>query len=243
MDQPIYEQLYRFEDRHWWFRGRRAVIRALLDGAGLPPEPRLLDAGCGTGRNLAEFGDPRTARGIDPSPQAVEFCRQRGLEGVSVGRLEALPFGDAEFDLMLLCDVIEHVEDDVAALRELRRVSAPGGALVITAPAYRWLWSSHDEAHHHHRRYTRPELERRAREAGWRPVRATYFNTILLPAVAAVRKLRPHRSYSGRSDAELTPGALNPVLEQPMRLEAALIRRGASLPFGVSIGLRCEPAV
>jgi SAM-dependent methyltransferase len=239
VDEPVYEDLYRSEDSHWWFRGRRAVIRALMSRAQIAADPRLLDAGCGTGRNLVEFGTPGRASGVDISAQAVEFCRRRGLDTVSRSPLEDLPFGPGEFDLILNIDVIEHVDDDVAVLRELRRVAAPGATLILTTPAYNWLWSAHDESHHHRRRYLRRQIEERAAKAGWKPAFGTYFNSILLPPIALLRRLRRNRDAGARLDTEATPEVLNPVLELPMRFEAGLIRRGLRLPAGVSIGLVC----
>ena len=241
MEEHVYQQLYDLEDGHWWFRGRRAVLWAMLRRAGVPDSPRVLDAGCGTGRNLAEFGRLGTAQGVDPSPQAIEFCRRRGLGEVEAAGIEALPFADGAFDLILATDVLEHVERDDVAASELRRVAAPGALLVVTVPAYRWLWSQHDDSHHHLRRYTAGGLRRRLAAAGWRPVLLTYFNSLLLPPIALVRTLA-RRQSRGRTDYQLTGGVLNRVLELPMRAEAALIARGARFPAGVSIGVVCRPA-
>jgi SAM-dependent methyltransferase len=121
VEDYVYQQLFDLEDGHWWFRGRRAVLWALVRRAGGVERPRVLDAGCGTGRNLAEFGALGPAAGADPSSQAIAFCRRRGLDDVHQARLEALPFGSHEFDLILATDVLEHVPDDAAALAELRR--------------------------------------------------------------------------------------------------------------------------
>jgi SAM-dependent methyltransferase len=243
LEEHIYEQLYALEDEHWWFRGRRAVMWALLGHAHAAASPRVLDAGCGTGRNLAEYGSAGRAEGVDPSASAVAFCHARGLQGVTQGEIEALPFDDGSFDLILATDVLEHVERDDAALAELRRVAAPGARLLVTVPAYRWLWSQHDDSHHHLRRYTAPVLAERARRAGWEPVRRTYFNTLLLPPIALVRLLARRRGHEGgRTDYELTRGAVHRALELPMRLEAGLIRRGLRLPAGVSIGMVCRAA-
>lgn len=240
LEDRVYRQLYDLEDRHWWFRGRRAVIWAMLDRADLPPRPRLLDAGCGTGRNLVEYGRLARATGVDPSAQAIAFCRERGLRDVSVAGLEALPFASGSFDLLMACDVLEHVDDDGAALAELRRVAAPDGRLLLTVPAYSWLWSQHDDTHHHRRRYTLRRLRDRVAAAGWRPALTTYFNSTLLPPIAVVRLLaRRGRPANGRSDYELVPGPLNAGLELLLRGEARVIARGGSLPAGVSVGMVC----
>ncbi len=239
MEQHVYREQFELEDTHWWFAGRRGVIWALLRRAGVGDQLRVLDAGCGTGRNLVEFGTLGAAEGVDSSAEALEFCRRRGLQAVRQGSLESLPFDEASFDLVLAADVIEHIEDDHAALAELRRVTAPGGLLMATVPAYRWLWSHHDETHHHFRRYTSGVLRERLRAAGWQPVAWSYFNTALLPPIAVVRllaRVRPARDTE-RLDFDLTPAPLNRLLEQPMRWEARLIGRGVRLPAGVSIGV------
>jgi SAM-dependent methyltransferase len=245
LEEQAYRQQFELENGHWWFEGRRAVMWALLHRAGVRDGARMLDAGCGTGRNLQEFGRLGPATGVDPSPEAIDFCRQRGIEGVTRGTIEHLEFPDGAFDLILATDVLEHLRDDRAALRELRRVAAPGATLLCTVPAYRWLWSGHDDEHHHFRRYTLRELRAALRAGGWRPLAGSYFNTVLLPPIAAVRLLarRSHRDPDGgRPDLRLTPPALNGLLAQPMRAEAALIGRGLRLPAGVSIGVVARAA-
>jgi SAM-dependent methyltransferase len=240
VDDWRYRELYELEDRHWWFRGRRAVIRALLQRSGLPPSPRILDAGCGTGRNLVELSRLGTAEGVDTSEDAVSFCRRRGLGDVARAELEALPYEDGRFDVVVATDVIEHIDDDLRALAELRRVARPDAKLVVTVPAYQWLWSDHDVSMHHRRRYTLPRLHERVAAAGWQPLVSSYFFCSVLPAVAAVRLARrvaPRRN--GRSDLGLSPSALGRALELPVRGEAALIARGVRLPAGVSVGMAC----
>jgi SAM-dependent methyltransferase len=235
-----YQELYELEDRHWWFRGRRAVIWSLVRSAGVPPAPRILDAGCGTGRNLVEFGALGEAEGVHFSEQAVAYCRDRGLPAVQQAPLEQLPFPDGRFDLILATDVIEHLEDDRRALVELRRVAAPGARLIITVPAYDWIWSQHDESHHHQRRYTLRRLRSRVVSSGWEPVLGSYFFATFLPAAAVVRAVRRWRpGREGRSDLELTPARINRALELPGRAEARLVERGFVLPAGLSIGMAC----
>lgn len=246
MEEQAYREQFQLENGHWWFEGRRAVMWALLGRAGVIDGARMLDAGCGTGRNLQEFARLGTATGIDPSPEAIDFCRQRGIEGVSRGTIEHLAFPDDSFDLLIATDVLEHLPDDRAALRELRRVAAPGATLLCTVPAYRWLWSAHDDEHHHFRRYTLRELRSALRAGGWSPLAESYFNSLLLPPIAAVRLLsRRRRRASGaaRPDLRLTPAALNGLLAWPMRAEAALICRGLRLPAGVSIGVVARAGV
>ncbi len=216
------------------------MIWALLDQAGVTAAPRILDAGCGTGRNLAEFGRLGAGEGVDLFADAVQFCRDRGLDGVHQAPLEALPFPDGRFDLLLANDVIEHLDDDRRALAELRRVAADGAHLVITVPAYEWLWSQHDESMHHRRRYTAGQLRRAVTATGWEPQVETYFYSAVLPLVAAIRAFRRKRpNEHAASDLALGPASLNRLLELPVRAEARLVKRGRRLPAGVSIGMVC----
>jgi len=233
-----FEALRAAEDGHWWYRGRRRVVDAQLRRLALPPRTRILDAGCGTGRMLDELARYGEVAGVEVNETGVELARARGHERVEVAPIEAIPFPDESFDLITCLDVVEHTPDDRRTFAELRRVTRPGGRLLVTVPAYQSLWSSHDVANEHHRRYRRRTLRDAARAAGWRPVSSTYFNSVLLPPAAAVRLVRGRGDADGadaRSDLALTPPALNGALELPLRLEATLVRRGGRLPFGLSL--------
>ncbi len=235
------------DEHHWWYRGRRRVIRAELDRLALPAGARILDAGCGSGRTLQELVDYGQVSGLELNDEAAELARGRGLGEVMIGRLEALPWEDATFDLITCLDVIEHVPDDITALEELRRVCRPGGWLLVTVPAYQALWSRHDEANHHYRRYSRPRLRGSAAAAGWRIEHVSSFNSLLLAPAAAVR-LAQRRFGAGNgstSDLDLGPAWLNDVLEWPLALEARWLRAGHALPAGLSLLalLRRPPAV
>src|SRR5689334_3913410 len=237
MDAREYARMREAEDRHWWFRGRRAVIEALLANVGQRPL-RVLDAGCGTGRNLELYARLGEADGVDPSPHAIEFCRERGIDRVRAGEATRLPVETGEYDLVAATDVLEHVEHDRAAAVEMRRATRDGGWLLATVPAYRWMWSEEDVRLSHFRRYTRRGLLAVLESAGWEPVVASYFNAILLPPIALAR-LVPRRRRAG-GDLELTPAWADAALSLPMRAEAALIRRGVRIPAGVSIGVLCR---
>jgi SAM-dependent methyltransferase len=184
---------------------------------------------------LARFG---AVTGVELAPASIEAARRRDVGEVVAGSLtDRLPFEDAAFDLAVSFDVMEHLDDDRAALEELHRVVRPGGQLLVTVPAYPWLWSSHDVVNHHRRRYTRPTLVAAASEAGWVPERTTHFNALLLPAAIAHRSLeRVRRPRNGpSSDLESTPPWLNGVLERPLALEARAIARGRRIPAGLSL--------
>ena len=223
------------DEQHWWYRGRRRVLRAALDRLPLPADPRLLDAGCGSGRTLDLLSDYGRTSGVDLSGQAVDTARRRGHPDVQVAAVEHLPYADGAFDVVTCLDVIEHTRDDHATLSELFRVTAPGGFLVVTVPAYQALWSWHDEVNLHFRRYDRWSLRAAATAAGWELERDTYFNGLLLLPAATVRLAQRRRRAHPRSDLALTPPALNGVLELPLRLESRLVAFGARIPAGLSL--------
>jgi SAM-dependent methyltransferase len=238
VDRDYERQTHEAEDRHWWYRGRRTVFEGVLDGLGLPAGARVLDAGCGSGRNMVELARYGPVTGIELSATSVALARERGVGEVIAGSVLEMPFADESFEAAVTLDVIEHLEDDLAALRELRRVVAPGGALLVTVPAYQWLWSGHDEINHHHRRYTRRSLQRVAEQAGWTQLRTTYFNSLLLPVAILLRVLdRVNRARTTESSLDLwvPPAPANWLLERPLKAEAALIGRGGRIPAGLSL--------
>jgi SAM-dependent methyltransferase len=237
MDRDYEHQTHQAEDRHWWYRGRRTVLDGVIAGLCLPADPRILDAGCGSGRFMVELAKLGTVTGVELSNTSVSLARQRQLGEVFEGSVLEMPFPENSFDLAVSLDVIEHLEDDLAALRELRRTIAPGGALLVTVPAYQWLWSGHDEINHHHRRYTRRSLQRVAEQAGWQQVRTTYFNSLLLPVAILLRVLDRFSTKTTESSLDLwiPPEPLNWLLERPLALEAALIARGGRIPAGLSL--------
>ena len=237
MEREYELQTHRAEDRHWWYRGRRRVLERVIEDLRLPARARILDAGCGSGRNMIELARHGTVTGIELSETSVRLARERGAGEVIEGSVLEMPFPTDSFELATSLDVIEHLQDDLAALRELRRVVAPGGALLVTVPAYQWLWSGHDEINHHHRRYTRRSLLHVAEQAGWKPVRTTYFNSLLLPVAIALRVLDRFSSKTTESSLDLwiPPAPLNWLLQRPLALEAALIGRSGRIPAGLSL--------
>jgi SAM-dependent methyltransferase len=221
------------DERHWWYRGRRAVLNAVLSRLAIPPQARILDAGCGSGRTLDELARLGSTTGIELNPRGLEAARARGHE-VAAAAVELIPDPDGSFDLVTCLDVIEHTEDDVAALAELARVTKPGGHLIVTVPAHPRLWSRHDEINNHLRRYTRRTLRAAAREAGWEIARETGFNVAYLLPAALVRIMR-RGGRGSASELHLTPPWLDAALATPLLAEAALIRRGIDLPPGLSL--------
>jgi SAM-dependent methyltransferase len=230
-------QTHRAEDRHWWYQGRRRVLERAIGRLGLPEHARILDAGCGSGRNMVEFARHGVVTGVELSDTSVRLARERGVGEVLEGSVMDMPFDEGSFDLCTSLDVIEHLEDDVGALRELRRVTTRGGALLVTVPAYQWLWSGHDEVNHHHRRYSRRTLLAAAERAGWRLESSTHFNLLLLPPAILLRALERLKPSTTKSSLDLwiPPAPFNWALRQPLHLEASVIGRGAPIPAGLSL--------
>src|SRR6266567_2800474 len=159
MQHHTYSIMYEVEEKHWWFAGRRRIIASFVEDICREFEtgkPRILDVGCGTGANIQMLSQFGSAEGVDVSTEALEFCRARGLTNVKQGAAETLPHGDASFDLVTGLDVIEHLDDDVAGLREMRRVLRPGGRALLFVPAFMFLWGVQDDISHHRRRYRLP---------------------------------------------------------------------------------------
>ena len=237
MQSQVYTITYEVEGKHWWFAGRRRIIAGFMERISREidePRPRILDVGCGTGGNLqllAEFGVPE---GVDVSAEALEFCRARGLPKVKQGAAESLPYQDASFDVITGLDVVEHLDDDVAGLREMRRVLRPAGRLLVMVPAFMFLWGVQDDISHHRRRYTASELNARLSEAGFSVERTTYANiTFFIPTLIG-RSLMRLTGLRPSSESQINIAALNGVLGNILGAESWWLKR-MNLPFGVSI--------
>jgi SAM-dependent methyltransferase len=246
MQARDYADLYALEEHHWWFAGMRAITAALLDPLCPPgPSRRVLDAGCGTGANLAWLaryaGSDRVA-GVDLVATALAFCRARGHRTLAQASVVALPFADHAFDLVTSFDVLGQLPGeggDAEALGEMRRVLRPGGVAFVRAAAYPWLRSGHDAALGTFRRYTLGGLRATVEGAGLSVTRATYAVSVLLP-VAVVRRLVLSRLAlaAGGSDVRPLPARLRWLqrgLGTVLAGEARWLRRPrATLPAGLS---------
>jgi SAM-dependent methyltransferase len=241
LNEAEYQNIYDSEDRQWWYRGMRALSLAVLEAplrrlraSGTTPL-RLLDAGCGTGRNLDELSRFGRAAGIDLSPEAIRFCRMRGVPAARAALLR-LPFPDGTFDCVTSFDVVYHawVTDDRAAVAEMARVVRPGGLVLVRVPALMILWGGHDVEVHSRHRYTKGELVGLLRGAGLATVRASYCNSFLFPVLLLRRGLDRLTGRTG-SDVGFLPGPLEWLFYSLLRLEAALVRAGLSFPIGASV--------
>ncbi|MDM7460396.1 MAG: class I SAM-dependent methyltransferase [bacterium] len=234
MQPQEYQRMYQREGDYWWFVARRRLALSLAQTYVNPLNGRILDAGCGTGALLAELQAIGCAVGVDVEREALRLTLQRGTLNVAQARLEALPFTDAAFQVAFALDVLEHLPDDRPALRELYRVLGSGGVLVVAVPAYRWLWSKHDVALAHYRRYTARELQARLTEAGFQVRKLSYALCLLLPLIALTRWLDRLRPGKPAATVVPVPRWLNRALIRLLDAETRLLMR-TNLPFGVSL--------
>lgn len=240
MDPALYRAHAELETTHWWFVGRRAIIAAVLDRRLGPVAPGpVLDLGSGTGGMLPLLARYGEVTAVESEAYAVDHARRQPVAATVIhgGIPEDVP-PSGDYRLVTAFDVIEHLDDDVGALRAMKAAARPDGAVVVTVPALSWLWSEHDVANHHRRRYSRRGLLDVMGRAGLDVRHVSYFNSALLPAVAAVRlagRLRRSRPQ-GRSDFEmgLPPKMANRALSVLLASERSLVA-GPGLPIGVSL--------
>lgn len=246
MQAEDFNYLYELEGRFWWFAGMRTIASALLDEYCSPNSDRIiLDAGCGTGGNLLwlqRYAGDGEIYGIDLSGQALQFCRQRGSEPVVQASVTDMPFDDSSFDLVTSFDVLAQLptpEANTKAMSEMYRVLRPGGVGFIRTAAYEWLRSGHDDALGTQKRYSLAELSSRLERNGFTVLRATYANSLLLPA-AAFRRLVLKRVRLADSGSDVKPlprwlGPLNTTMRVMLQAEAAWLgTMHRNLPAGVS---------
>jgi SAM-dependent methyltransferase len=235
MEHHHLQELIELEDRYWWHVAKRSLVASLLQ-KHFPPPGLLVEGGVGSGRNLVEFQRlGYEVSGFDVMPQAVQHVQQRGLERVQVHDLGAAwPLPEQSVRAVVMLDVLEHTPDPVAVLRHAREALAPGGGMVVTVPAYPWLYSNWDERLGHYRRYTAGELIRQAREASLEVVRVTHWNSFSLPAAVVVRTLDRLRRQDRPAEFPRVSSAVNRLLCGAAAVERSWIRRFAA-PLGLSL--------
>ncbi len=235
MNLAEYQTMYEHEQRHFWFRGTRAVVFDQVRDLLAQPL-NVADVGCGTGGTMSQMPSAWSVIGVDFSHDALVFSKSRGHAALARASGEAVPLKSGSFDLAFALDVIEHCRDDAAVASELFRILRPGGRLVTTVPAYQALFGPHDVALQHHRRYRRSVFGRLLSSAGFEVRKLTYFNTVLFPPSAAVRlaqRLAPAPAQS-ESNLSVPMGPLNALFTKLFDAER-LALRGVSFPFGLSI--------
>lgn len=244
MQQHTYAIMDRVEDSHWWFVGRRAILETFLRQiadklksakAEAQDALRIVDVGCGTGANLEMLSQFGQAEGVDVSDDALEFCRRKGLT-VQKGLAETLPYADETFDISTALDVIEHLDDDIAGLKEMHRVTKTGGYTLIFVPAFMWLWGVQDDISNHRIRYTKKQIVERVEKAGFKIERATYANFTFFAPILGGRTLMKLTGIKPESENNVNISALNGVFGKLFSAESFWLNK-LNFPFGVSIVL------
>lgn len=238
MNDEVYEEMYRVEARHWWFRAKHKIVRNLLHRyAPSKPgqKPRLVDLGCGCGYLLSLLKDEYDAVGLDGAPQAVAFTGRRGVS-VRLGSLpDEVPFEDESVDVVLMLDVLEHLRDDGTCFDRAARLLKPGGIAICTVPAYPWLWTRRDDFHQHFRRYTRGAFETLVKRGPMRPEFVSHMNAALFPVALAervIRKIAPLERNEG--DLRVPVAPLNAAMRETYAAERWILGR-LPVPVGLSL--------
>jgi SAM-dependent methyltransferase len=235
MERAVFDRMAELDQHHWWFRARRRILEEVIVRLAKPPkEARVLEVGCGTGHNLAmltKFGE-LDASELDFAARTLS-TKRLGREVKEAKLPDLSMFKRNEYDLVALLDVLEHVPDDLGSLRAIHRRLKPGGALLLTVPANPWMWSAHDAAHHHFRRYTKKQLEELFLRSGLEVQLLSYFNTLLYPLIAAAR-IASKLLRRETSDDKLPGARVNAALEKIFGFEAGMLGR-MPMPFGVSL--------
>jgi SAM-dependent methyltransferase len=235
MERAVFDRMAELDQHHWWFLARRRILETLIVRTVKPPrKARILEVGCGTGHNLAMLNKFGTVEASELDPSARALSSKRLGRDVKEAKLPDLSmFERNAYDLVALLDVLEHVPDDLASLKAIGKRLKPGGALLLTVPANPWMWSAHDTAHHHFRRYTKKQLASLFAQAGFEIQLLSYFNSLLYPLVAAAR-IAGKITRKESADDQLPGDFVNKVLQSIFGLEAGFIGK-LPMPFGVSL--------
>ncbi len=241
MNAAEYERMYRLEDSYWWFVGRLRLVQDLMKRYyGAPQTDKaplnILDIGCGTGAMSQRISPWGRVISADFSPLALRFSRRRGLKHLIGADAMHLPCRPDSFDALIAMDMLEHLPDDATALCEFYRVLKPGGRVIATVPANPRLWSEHDDALMHFRRYRKEEVAKRFTEAGFVIENLTFSMTLLYPIVFMQRKLNANRTHHDPPQASMPqfPPLINSMLTGMVTFEN-YIARHIKFPFGVTL--------
>lgn len=237
MNPAAYLEMAETESRHWWFSGRRAILSKMIENLDLQQNSKILEVGCGTGGNLqmlAKFGKV-SALEMDANARAIASTKTNNLHDIKAGYCPSeIPFHDQRFDLICMFDVLEHIDQDTETLIAIKQLLAKNGRILITVPAYQWLWGAHDEFLHHKRRYSASELHQKIIAAGLQSLKISYFNTILFPLAAIVRIKDKLLGNCAASGTAVPPVLINALFGALFGAERFLLER-CNLPFGVSL--------
>ena len=235
MERVVYDRMAELDQVHWWYRARREILADLIARRIAPPrDARILEVGCGTGHNLEMLRRFGRVEGIEVDPAARQLASLRLGQPIMDAPLPTLPgVPDRAYDMVAILDVIEHIEEDVAGMRALAGKLKPGARMLITVPAFPWMWSAHDVVNHHKRRYTRRTLKALVDDAGLKLEMMSWFNSLLFP-LAATARLAGRVTGKEDSDDTLPPAPVNKALEWLFGLERYALGR---LPFPPGVSL------
>jgi len=238
MKEEYYKEYFYFEEKNWWFRSRWKIISFFLRKySNCKISTKILDVGTGTGKTFELLNQYGNVTGIDISKEAIKFCQQRGITNVIKGDAQSIPFKDLSFNLICAMDIIEHLDLETVTIRDFHRVLCKNGILLLTVPAFMFLWGRHDEINIHKKRYTVEEILSLLRTSGFKIEKLTYFNFLLFPVILLIRvgkRVLRIKEKELKSDFRNYPFCVNLFLEKIFSFEKFLLKY-INFPFGVSI--------
>lgn len=239
MDADYYKEMAALQEEHWWYEGRRQILSSIIHNLNLPENSEILEAGCGPGANLKMLQNFGVVSAVEPEEFAAKYASDLSGIDVKTGFLpDPFPY-DGPFDLIGAFDVIEHIEDDVGALKALHTRGKDNSTAIFTVPAHQWLWSKHDDINHHKRRYNRAQFKDVLERAGYKVEKISYYNMWLFPLAVTVRYLKKALGKEDESDVQMPSPFVNNILKSLFASEKHLLKF-MNLPFGLSIIAVCR---
>lgn len=235
MELFVYQKIMAHEEKDWWYRGLRNILLSYLKKFSTDEKGKVLDVGCGTGFLMKMLSEKLEVYGIDPSSEAIKLAQSKGLKSAIQASIEKIPFPDNYFGVVFCVDVLEHVKNDVKALKEMYRVLKPGGIAILNTPAYEFLWSQHDNSANHYRRYSCESLENKIKATHFKVLKLTYINSLLFPIALIHRlSLKYFFNSSVATDIDSVPGPIQPLFYKIFSFESYLLGK-LNFPFGLSV--------